>query len=67
MIIREMQIEDIPYVQEMFAELQNLHADNEPDVFVKNVVREENYYREKMNNPNKIIFVAICENGERDP
>ena len=65
MAIRRMQVDDIPDVQKMFADLQNLHAENEPNVFIKDVVRSESYYYDIMNDPNKIIFVAISENEER--
>lgn len=65
MAIREMTNSDIPYVQKMLADLNDLHAENEPNIFNAGVTRRQEYYKEIINNPNKIIFVAISEEGKR--
>ena len=59
MKVRIMEKEDVTDVQLLFAELQNLHAENEPEIFVKDVVRSTEYYYDILNRHDRVIWVAV--------
>ena len=59
MRIKIMEKNDIADVQLLFAELQNLHAKNEPEIFVKDVVRSAEYYLDILNKNDRVIWVAV--------
>ena len=63
MKVRKMLLTDIQCVQQMYVELQNLHAEHHPDIFQFNAMRPFSYFEEIVCNPNKIIIVATYQDS----
>lgn len=63
MKIDKVVIEDFEYISEMFAEMQNFHAENEPEIFRK--IQPESFTRERfisdLENENLIYLKAIID------